>query len=388
MTPFAFQTAGRVRFGRGVASQAVPEARARGDRVLIVHGRSTARAAPVLAGLKGAILLPCPAEPTLDMLDEALPVARAAGVEVVLGIGGGAVLDLAKALAALVPAPGQAMRYLEVVGEGQALDAAPLPFIAVPTTAGTGAEVTRNAVIGVPGHRRKVSLRDDRMLADLALVDPALADGTPRAVTLASGLDAVTQVIEPYLSCRANPVTDALCAAMIPRGFAALRRLMETEDAAARDDMALVSLTGGMALTNAGLGAVHGLAGVIGGVTGAAHGAICGALLPHVLSLNETVCRTLGQDTHRFEQIRTWIGGGYAEMADWAHGAGLPCLSDLGVTPDNVPEIARAASMSSSMKGNPAPLSPPQLETVLRSALGGQGHSAGGLPACGGRTSA
>jgi alcohol dehydrogenase class IV len=270
----------------------------------------------------------------------------------------------------MVPAPRQMLDHLEVVGLGLPLDVAPLPFIAIPTTAGTGAEVTRNAVIGVPDHARKVSLRDARMLPRLALVDPALTDGCPRAITLASGLDAITQVIEPFTSTRANPLTDALCADAIPRGLAALKRLMQSEDAQARDEMAWVSLCGGLALANAGLGAVHGLAGPLGGLTGAAHGAICGALLPHVLRAN----RRAVADPARLNRVAGWLSEAFESAPDmdsaaqalsaWSQSAGLPGLAAQGIGPEARAAAALAAATSSSMKANPAPLSAADLVAV------------------------
>ncbi|MGR3448352.1 MAG: iron-containing alcohol dehydrogenase, partial [Paracoccus sp. (in: a-proteobacteria)] len=288
MTAFAFATATEILFGRGQADGAPGRIAAMGRRVLLVHGRDAGRSAGLRAGLRAegcAIAgFPVEAEPDMALIDAGVDAGR--GVDVVVAMGGGAVIDAGKAIAALIPATRPMLDHLEVVGQGLPLDHPPLPFVAMPTTAGTGAEVTRNAVIGVPEHRRKVSLRDARMLPRLAIVDPGLTDGCPRGVTLASGLDAITQVIEPYVGTRANPLTDALCRDAIPRGLAAIRRLMEDDDAAARDEMAWVSLCGGLALANAGLGAVHGLAGPLGGLTGAGHGAICGTLLPHVLVAN------------------------------------------------------------------------------------------------------
>jgi len=294
---------------------------------------------------------------------------------VVAALGGGSVIDAGKAIAALAPAPGEAMDHLEVVGQGRPLAAAPLPFVAIPTTAGTGAEVTRNAVIGAPAHGRKVSLRDDRMLARLALVDPGLTDGAPRAVTLASGLAAITQVIEPYVSARANRLTDALCRDAIPLGLAALRRLMAAEDAAARDDMAWVSLCGGLALANAGLGAVHGLAGVIGGRTGAAHGAICGRLLPGVVAANAAAAE--GAAAARLDEVRGWIAAALDvptaaatdALADWADAHGLPRLAAMGLGAGEIDSVAAAAQASSSMKGNPVALPPETLVQVMRAAM-------------------
>lgn len=375
MTPFVIAAPARILFGRGEAAKAPAMIRALGLRGVVVHGAHPARAAwltDALAAQGVAVLaLPCGAEPTLPILDSALAVAKAHAPAWVAAIGGGAALDLGKALAALIPAPGSPMDHLEVVGRGLLLAVPPLPFVAVPTTAGTGAEATKNAVIGLPDHGRKVSLRDDRMLARLAIVDPALTDGTPRAVTLACGLDAITQVIEPFVSSKATPFTDALAAPAIPRGLAALAVLMQAEDPAARDAMAWVSLSGGMALANAGLGAVHGLAGVIGGLCPAPHGAICGALLAPVLRLNRA--RATGETAARLDRvlaaIAATLGGAAPEapqtLAAWARGAGLPGLSAMGLDPALHRRVAADALMSSSMKGNPVPLT----ETDLRQAL-------------------
>lgn len=367
--PFTILQPKRIRFGRGEARAAVPEIAAKGQRIFLVHGRDRSRAEWLLQVLKaeGAAVhaYGCAGEPTLPMLKEALIDAR--GSDCVVSLGGGAAIDLGKAVAALLPASGTPLDYLEVVGRGQRLDADPLPFVAIPTTAGTGAEVTKNAVIDVPEHRRKVSLRDDRMIAELAIIDPALTDDCPRGVTLASGLDAITQVIEPYLCTRANLYTDALCRAAIPKGLAALHRLMESEDAGARDDMAWVSLSGGLALANSGLGAVHGLAGVIGGMTGAAHGAVCGALLPHVLRANGAVVA----DTSRFDDVARWIGavfGSVDGLERWMHEAGLPRLSAQGLHARDHHVVAEAAAVSSSMKANPAPLNAADLVAVLAAA--------------------
>lgn len=357
MTPFALALPARILFGRGEAAKAPELIRAFGPRGLIVHGADPSRARWLVEAL-GADTLACPDEPTLALLDTALSQARAARPDWIAAVGGGAALDLGKALAGLVPQPGAVMDHLEVVGRGLPLTAAPLPFIAIPTTAGTGAEATKNAVIGVPS--RKVSLRDDRMLARLAIVDPALTDNCPWPVTLASGLDAVTQVIEPYISAKANPITDALCRPAIARGLAALTGLRAVEHSDLRDALALTSLTGGIALANAGLGAVHGLAGVIGGMTGAAHGAICGALLAPVLQMNAAAL----PDDAKIADLRGLIAevhevrpaDAFTALGDWARGAGLPGLRALGLDPSDHPAVAEAALASSSMKGNPAPV--------------------------------
>lgn len=355
---FSILQPAKILFGRGQSAQAAEIAATFGRRVALVHGQDAGRADWLRQDLLRAGMevraIPCAQEPTLAMLDAAVDAAR--GVDLVMSLGGGAVIDLGKAVAALVPAPGGAMDHLEVVGKGLPLSAAPLPFLALPTTAGTGAEVTKNAVIDVPEHRRKVSLRDDRMIARVAIVDPALTDHAPRAVTLASGLDALVQVVEPWLCTRANAYTDALCRPAMAQGIAALRRLMQDEDAAARDAMAWVSLCGGLALANAGLGAVHGLAGVIGGMTGAAHGAICGALLPHVLRANAAAPRMA-------EVLR--VLGPVAALEGWIHGAGLPRLSVLGLKPMDHHAVAEAALSASSMKANPVALDTEDLVAIL-----------------------
>ncbi|WP_207101870.1 iron-containing alcohol dehydrogenase [Paracoccus shandongensis] len=378
--PFAFATATEILFGRGQASVAAERVAGMGRRVLLVHGRDGARAAWLADALVGqgcAVAgFAVPREPDMDLIGDG--IAAGQGAQVVVALGGGAAIDAGKAIAALIPATRPMLDHLEVVGRGLPLDHPPLPFVAIPTTAGTGAEVTRNAVIGVPQHRRKVSLRDARMLPRLAIVDPALTDGCPRAVTLASGLDAITQVIEPYVCTRANPLTDALCRDAIPRGLAAIRRLMERDDPGARDDMALVSLCGGLALANAGLGAVHGLAGPLGGLTGAPHGAICGALLPPVLGANRRTATDPGT-IRRLDQVARWIGAAFdtphASMAeaaralsDWSHRAGLPALSALGIGPEAQAAAAEAAATSSSMKSNPAALSPNDLRRIMEEA--------------------
>lgn len=375
---FSIAMPGRIVFGRGEALTAPGLIAAYGGRGVVVHGADAARAGWLLAGLRAqgceVIGLPCAGEPVLADLEAALAVARAQRPDWVVGCGGGAALDLAKALAALIPAPGGPMDHLEVVGKGLPLVAPPLPFIALPTTAGTGAEATKNAVIGVPDQGRKVSLRDDRMLARLAIVDPALTDGCPKAVTLASGLDAVTQVMEPYISAKATPFTDAITWPVIAPGLAALKVLMAGEDAGARDALAWCSVTGGVALANAGLGAVHGLAGVIGGQTGAAHGAICGALLGPVLAMNRR--RTDGAARARIDAVCGLIAGVFGRtaeeapqvLADWARGQGLPGLEAQGLARGSFGAVAEASALSSSMKGNPVGLGVADLVAVLEQA--------------------
>lgn len=356
---WAFATAGRIAFGPGVATQALDLAA--GRRVLVVTGANPARADWLVKPL-GAHVFSVPREPTLALVEAGVALARALDPDLVIGIGGGAALDTAKAIAALMREPGAVLDHLEVVGRGLPLTATPPPVIAIPTTAGTGAEVTRNAVIGVPG--RKVSLRDPRLLPAHALVDPDLTLDLPRQITLACGLDALTQVIEPYLCPQATPLTDALCRDAIPRGLAALPRVLaDPGDRAARADMALVSLFGGLALANARLGAVHGLAGVLGGVTTLPHGAICGLLLPRVLAANRAALAPDHSAAARLDEVEGWIGAalGSPPLAALARlAAPLPRLEVA-----DPQAVARAAQASSSMAGNPVALGVETLAALL-----------------------
>ena len=374
---FEFSTAGRIVFGRGRADEALSLALTYGRRILLVRGSHVwaDHAVDVLRRAGAEVLvIRGNGEPELAPLEAALAQGRAFDPQMVLAVGGGSVLDLGKALAALLPSKSAPLTHLEVVGDGLPLQTPPLPFIALPTTAGTGAEVTKNAVIGVLG--RKVSLRDNRMLANLALVDPALTDGCPKGVTLASGMDALVQVIEPYLSIKANPMTDAIARTAIPKGIVSIAALMRGEDAAARDALAQVSLFGGLCLANSGLGAVHGLAGVIGGISTAPHGVICARLLVPILRANKAAARAASADLARFDEVDAWLSVGLdcapsfalekLEIAldEWE----LPRLGkwlaghDLGA-------IARSAQASSSMKANPFQLSIEVLTEAVRVSL-------------------
>lgn len=369
IAPFGFAAPGQIIFGRGECVKAPTLAAKMGVHAFVVHGARLRHAESLLLDLNmKATPFCCPKEPDLPLLELALKAARAASADCVIAIGGGAAMDLGKAVAGLLPSERDPMDHLEVVGRGLPLCRSPFPFMAIPTTSGTGAEMTKNAVIGLPEHKRKVSLRDAGMIADVALIDPALTDATPRGVTLASGLDAITQVIEPFLCNRATPLTDALCRDAIPRGLSALRRLMRDEDKGARDDLAMTSMAGGLALANSGLGVVHGLAGVIGGhVPGAAHGAICGALLGPSLCANAKALPPDGEIAARVAWILAEMDShlGISDIAVWAREMGLPGLSDLGLDPDYFAQIATEAYTSSSMKANPVPLPHSTLMDIL-----------------------
>lgn len=376
---FSLLTPSDVLFGRGHIAQLNERAAKLGSRALVVHGKNPGRLSGVLDSLTSIEVMQTLAmakEPDLPSLLKAIDEGKSLGIDLVIGIGGGSVMDSAKVMAAMLPSDTELMRHLEVVGEGLPLTARRLPLILVPTTSGTGAEVTRNAVIDVPDAQRKVSLRDAQLLPDLALLDPALTDHCPRHVTLHSGLDAVTQVIEPYLSSRATVFTDMLCREAIPLGLRALRQLMAEESQSARDDMARVSLFGGLALANSGLGVVHGIAGPLGGLCGAPHGAICGALLPAGIAANREHSDS-AELNHRIDQAIGWIAEAFetqpesalADFRQWIIDSGLPGLASLGVTEAQVVATAKSAASSSSMKANPVALPVAAVEAVMRQSL-------------------
>jgi alcohol dehydrogenase class IV len=378
---FSFSSPQTIHFGRGQCQQTVALASQFGNTVLLVHGANVKRAQWLITSCTDAGLtthtIACKNEPSLPDLEFALAHLNGCRPDVVVALGGGSVMDFAKALAALIPCDGPPIDYLEVVGNGRPLEHPPVPMIAIPTTAGTGAEVTKNAVISVPDRGLKVSLRDPRMIPQIAIVDPSLMQGAPKHVALCAGLDAVTQVIEPYLSAKANPMTDALCYAAISEGLRVLRDVVEKDCSDGWDVLAWVSTCGGLALANAGLGAVHGFAGVIGGKTNAPHGEICGALLPAVLEahLRNTPCDTdihvklswvIGQIEIYFG--RSLEGVGLVGLREWSTDMGLRGLSGLGVMSEDYQDIAIAAAGTSSMKGNPYLMSEAMLMELLESA--------------------
>lgn len=290
-------------------------------------------------------------------------------------------IDAAKAIAGLATNPGDPLDYLEVVGRGQPLTQPALPWIAIPTTAGTGAEVTRNTVLSVPEKRVKVSLRNPTLLARVALVDPELSLELPSALTASTGLDALTQLIEAYVSVRANPMTDALCAEAIPRMARALPRVwVEPRSLSARTDLAWGSLASGIALANAGLGAVHGFAGPLGGMYDAPHGALCAALLAPVMRVNLTALRQRGNDSprlQRFTTVAAWLTENPRASAedgiDWiarlVSDFSIPRLSQYGVEAAHAQEIIARAQQASSTKGNPVSLDEAELRQALLAAL-------------------
>ncbi|MBV9671724.1 MAG: iron-containing alcohol dehydrogenase, partial [Verrucomicrobia bacterium] len=284
---FEFATAARILFGPGSLREVGAIVKSFGQRALVVAGRTASRAQPLIetvaaAGVEHSVVEVC-GEPSIEQVIGFVELARQDPCPVVIGFGGGSAIDAAKAIAGIATNPGDVYDYLEVIGKGKPLLAPGLPCVAVPTTAGTGAEVTKNAVLASKTAKVKVSLRSPFLLPRAAIVDPELTFELPPDITVSTGLDALTQLIEPYTCLRPNPVSDAFCLEGITRVVASLREVFESpKNEHARENMALASLLGGLSLANAGLGAVHGFAGPIGGSFSAPHGAICAALLPHV----------------------------------------------------------------------------------------------------------
>lgn len=383
---FELATAARIVFGAGKLAEAPGALRAMGvGRALVVTGRTPARAQALCAALASggiaSVVLAVDGEPTVDVARAGVRRLEQEGCDGVVGIGGGSALDTGKAIAALAANGGDPLDYLEVVGAGKPLARPSLPFVAIPTTAGTGSEVTRNAVLAAPGARVKASLRSNLMLARAAIVDPDLLAGLPRAVIAASGLDALSQVVEPFLSVRANPVADALAREGMRRSARSLRRAHAGAlDAQAREDLAVASLCGGLCLANAGLGAVHGFAAPAGGMFPVPHGAACAALFVPVMEVN---LRALGARaaTHpgleRMREVAALLTGdpdataadGIAWLRDLVAALGIKGLGAWGMTAADVPDLVARAKVASSMRGNPLPLTDRELEEIARRAL-------------------
>jgi alcohol dehydrogenase class IV len=381
-TGFEFATAGRIVAGPGRAAELPDVLAGLGSRVLVCTGANPARHESLLAGLgMPAAVFPVAGEPTAELARAGIAAAREHGADVVAAVGGGSVIDLGKAVAMLLANGGDPLDYLEVVGAGRKITRHAAPCVAVPTTAGTGAEVTANAVLAVPEHHLKASLRSPLMIPRVALVDPELTASCPPPVTAASGLDALTQCLEPFVSVRATPLTDGLAREGLRRAAAGLRAAhADGADLAARMDMAMCALLGGMALANAKLGAVHGLAGVIGGTADVPHGMACAALLAPVIEANVRTLRSAAPGSPalgRYAEVAQLLTGepsasiqdGLAWIGETIALLGVPRLGAFGLRPGQADAIAAKAMTSSSMQGNPVSLGHDELTAVLKEAL-------------------
>jgi alcohol dehydrogenase class IV len=381
---FEFATATRIIFGPGTISEAASLSGNTGKRAFIITGSTNERAEPLIERLckqgTGYMTFNVSGEPTTTIAAEAVQVARQAKCDMVISIGGGSVLDTGKVVAAMLTNSGQLEDYLEVVGAGKSLVLNAAPHIAIPTTAGTGAEVTRNAVLSVPEHQVKVSMRSPFMLPRLAVVDPVLTHSMPPSVTASTGLDALTQLLEVYVSGQSNPLTDGICREGLSCAGRSLRRAYEDgNDQQARRDMALASLFSGLGLANAKLGAVHGFAGPLGGMYPAPHGVICARLLPFVMEANVQALRQRDSTSPALAKYndvaRVLTGDASAKAADavtWVQELCLalkvPSLARFGLKQQDFETITTKAKKSSSMKGNPIELTDDELLNIIRQA--------------------
>ena len=382
---FEFATATRILFGKGKINEVGDLAARVGRRALVVTGQNQSRAEMLLDLLKDAgIHTTCYAvnsEPPVAQARQGVELGRGEGCDLVIGFGGGSAMDAGKAIAILLTNEGDVYDYLEGVGKGKAFTQPSTPFIAIPTTAGTGSEVTRNAVLGATEFEVKVSMRSPRMLPLLALVDPSLTYSVPPKITAYSGLDALTQLIEPYLSNSPNPLTDAVCREGIRRAARSLlKAYQDGYDEAAREDMSIAALFSGLALANAKLGAVHGFSGTLGGSLNAPHGAICARLLPVVMSTNARALRERAPQSEtlrRFDRVAQLLtGNSSARAADgitWVYdicaAVDIPSLSTFGLKRDDFPSIVERSAKANSMRGNAIVLTQDEMTEILEQSI-------------------
>jgi len=375
---FEFATASRIVFGAGQIKQLPDLVRTHGSNAFVVIGKQSERTESIRRMLtaRGIAVTSfnVPHEPTVEWVSDGALQVRSTNSDLVIGIGGGSVMDAAKAISALAKNRRPALDYLEVIGGGKPLDAQPLPVIAMPTTAGSGAEVTRNAVLTSTGHKIKVSLRHAWMLPSIALVDPELAHSMPPEITAATGMDALSQLIEPFVSSKANHMTDGFCREGIDLVGSSLREVFRNgNNAKAREAMALASLLGGLALANSGLGAVHGFAAPFGAMFNAPHGAVCAALLSPVMRAN--IRRAAAPA--RFQEIARRLTGNPSATAE--HGAdwvaaltkelNIPGLASYGLRETGFADLIAKAKNASSMRANPVALTDGELAEILRTAM-------------------
>ena len=382
---FEFATATRIIFGRGTAGRTAALVGKMGRRAFLITGASVNRARPLIDQLEdvGLKVTPfsIPGEPTTQLALAAVEEARRQNSDVVVGMGGGSVLDTGKVVAALLTNNGQLMDYLEVIGQGRPLKQKSSPFVAIPTTSGTGTEVTSNSVLASPEHRVKVSMRSPYMLPDVALIDPELTYSMPPGITAFTGLDAFTQLLEAFVSAYANPLTDGICREGLRRAAGSLKRAyLDGNDRSARRDMCLASLFGGLALANAKLGAVHGFAGPLGGMYHAPHGALCAALLPAVMEVNVMALKHSGsadRAIERYDEVARLVTGlpgarsedGIAWIRSLCKQLMIRPLAAYGVGEKDFEDIAVKAGRASSMRGNPVELDQEALLKILEMSL-------------------
>ena len=381
---FEFALTTRVVFGSGTLSKVPQLIGGKGKRILLVSGKNIDRSRPLADALISesceVFRYRVDGEPTIETVEKGVEAARLEDCRLIVGFGGGSVIDCAKAIAAIVPNKGKLFDYLEVIGSGKELEAGPLPFIAIPTTSGTGAEVTKNAVIHSPEHQVKVSLRSPLMFPDMAIVDPELTMSMPPEITSTTGMDALSHLLETFVCNQPNPLTDAWCREGLRRIAASLRQAYDNgNDIQARTNMALASMLGGMALANVKLGAVHGFAGPMGGMFPVPHGAACAALLPAVMEINirEVKRQSLSESIARYNELGQMLTGnpcataedGIRWIKEMVNYLKIPALAKYSLTSTAFPTLAGKAKDASSMKGNPVLLSEGDLREILEKSV-------------------
>jgi alcohol dehydrogenase class IV len=370
----------RIEFGAGTIRRLPDIASGYGKRLLLVTGRRSFVESPAGEWLLGELKaqgfswqhVKVDGEPTPQFVDASVAQLRGTPIDAVLGIGGGSALDAAKAIAGLLKPGNSVLDHLEGVGPELPYHGPATPFIAVPTTAGTGSEATKNAVLSLPGQYKK-SFRDDALVAEWAVVDPDLLATCPPALIAADGMDALTQLLESFASTRANPMTDALARAGLAAASEALLPLYGKQSPEARAKMAYASLVSGICLAQTGLGAVHGLAAPLGAFFPIPHGVACGTLLAAAIRVNLAALRR--RDPHsealaKYDEVRRLFGATdlAAMLASWTEHLALPRLSAWRTTTTDFPRII-ANARGSSMKTNPIDLSDDEIAQILEERL-------------------
>jgi len=381
---FEFATSSQVIFGNNTINRVPDLIRLKGNNILLVTGKDTSRSEKLSEKIRigdgKVVRFIVDHEPTTNLIDEGVNLARVEGCNVVVGFGGGSAIDAAKAISAMVLNKGSLLDYLEVIGQGKSLSEMPLTCIAIPTTAGTGAEVTKNSVIKSIDHNVKVSLRSNKMYPDFAVVDPTLTLTMPPELTARTGIDALTHLLETYVSNQSNPFIDLLSRNGLVRISSSLVKAYKNgNDLEARENMSLASLFGGMALANVKLGAVHGLAGPMGGMCNAPHGEICASLLPAVMEINIRALKSQNKLSRlkKFDSLAQIFSGnkeataedGIMVIKEIVHELNIPRLGSFGLTPDDFPTLVSKAKNSSSMKGNPVVLQDSDLSEILEKSI-------------------
>lgn len=370
----------RIIFGNGAFENVPALAAGLGNNVLLVTGGSQRFSQELCISLeeKGlrTQIFAIGSEPTTEDISEAVRLCRKQECNVIVGLGGGSAIDAAKAIAAMATNPGELTNYLEVIGQNKPITEKPLPCIAIPTTAGTGSEVTKNAVIKSVGHSVKVSLRSEMMYPKIAVIDPRLSMQMSPELTAFTGIDALTHLLETFVSASLNPYLDMICSDGLTRISGFLERaFFNGNDLEARENMAFAAMLGGVALANGKLGAVHGFAGPLGGMFPAPHGVVCACLLPAVMKINIETLRNQGNTEilERFRKLAVILtaknNATSEDGTNWIENLvkklRVPSLSALNVTRESFSILAEKAKSASSMKGNPVLLNDRQLLKIL-----------------------